>query len=286
MNNACRRLSILRSILFVLLLAVLGGVPAASAQSVDAVISKMKEQYQQQLENVDTYIIETDAYTSYHRKVERDGGTTYETQIQWGEHEDMLGDAGSAPTLHPGLAQLDTLAQHSTYLGSETVDGQDTHVLLVDDPTVFSDEPEMASDDIEGEMKMYIDADRYVPLRMEYELEVDQGGQMQTMTPRVDFSDYRTVDGLTLPWKMEMTMDNLDAAISPEEREEARRSIEEMEARMEEMPEEQRKMMEGAMENQLKQMRSMIEEGSIEFAVEVQDVRVNAPIPDGVFSND
>jgi predicted secreted protein len=81
-----------------------------------------------------------------------------------------------------------------------------------------------------------------------------------------------------------MKMENLDATISAEEREQARRSLEEMEQRMQEMPEEQRQMMEGMMKNQLEQLRNILDEGSIQFAIEVQDVQVNAPLPDDVFS--
>jgi len=42
--------------------------------------------------------------------------------------------------------------------------------------------------------------------------------------------------------------------------------------------------MEGMMKNQLEQLRNILDEGSIQFAIEVQDVQVNAPLPDDVFS--
>jgi hypothetical protein len=83
---------------------------------------------------------------------------------------------------------------------------------------------------------------------------------------------------------MTMTMETLNASMSPEERERARRSLEEMEQRLEQLPEEQRRMMEGAMKDQLDRLRSMLDEGTIRFAVEVQDVRVNTALPDDVFN--
>jgi len=259
----------------------------ASAQSVDAVINEMKERQRQQLEAVDTYIIETNKYTSYHRKTTRNGETVYETQMKWKEDQGLFSGASSTPSLQPGLAQLDTLAQHATYDGTATIDERQAHVLLVDDPSALSARPmpETEGQPEEGQMRLYVDAERYVPLRMEYDVTVEQEGQPQTIRPRVSFSDYRTVDGLTLPWHMEMKMENLNASISPEEREQARQSLEQMEKKMQEMPEKQRKMMEGMMKSQLDQLRKIIEEGTIEYTVEVQDVKVNAEIPDGIFSD-
>lgn len=270
--------------LLALLLTAVGLVPAAPAQSVDAVVDAMKARYQEQLETVDTYIMETDAYTSYHRKVTHNGEATYETQTRWGDQEGLFGQgANTMPSPQPGLSQLDELAQHASYLGTETLDGQSVHVLRVDDPSVLAPEEEQTPDEMTGEMRLYIDADRHVPLMMEYDVEIEEGGQVREMHPRITMSDYRTVDGLTLPWMMQMRMEDLDASISPEEREEARQGLEEMEAQMAEMPAEQREMMEGMMDNQMEQLRQILDEGTIEFTVEVQDVQVNVPIPDGVF---
>jgi len=274
------------SLLFVLLL--IGTAPAAG-QSVQAVVDAMKARYQQQLETVDTYVIETNQYTSYYRKTTRGGQPMYETAMRWqGEGSDLFRGAGATPSLQPSLSQLDTLAQVATYEGTETIDGRRCHVLRIDDLTALSDSrmPAMAGvPDNPGSMRMYIDADRSVPLRMDMEVTTTQGGDTQTLQPRVAFSDYRTTDGLTLPWMMEMTMESVNASISPEEREQARQSLEELEARMKELPEAQRRMMEGMMEGQMEQLRSILDDGSIRFTVEVQSVEVNVPLPDGVFDS-
>jgi uncharacterized protein YeaO (DUF488 family) len=82
-----------------------------------------------------------------------------------------------------------------------------------------------------------------------------------------------------------MRMDNLNASISPEDREEARKSLEEMEKKMKEMGERQRKMMERMMGGQMDKLRQIIEEGTIEYTIQVQDVQVNASIPDDVFTS-
>jgi len=272
------------SLLFVLLLI---GTGPAAGQSVHAVVDAMKARYQQEMETVDTYIIETDQYTSYHRKTMQDGEPVYETATRWGgEGSGFFSGMGNASSLQPSRSQLDTLAQVATYEGTETVDGRRCHVLRVDDLSALSSPP-MTGMDAEtvdqGSMRMCVDAERPVPLRMDMEVTTTQNGETQTLRPQVVFSDYRTTDGLTLPWRMAITVENVNASISPEEREQARQRLEELEARMKELPEAQRQMMEGMMESQMDQLRSMLDDGSIQFAVEVRSVQVNTPLPDDVF---
>jgi outer membrane lipoprotein-sorting protein len=278
----------IRCLTVTVLLVAGGWASTATAQSVEAVVNQMKARYQAQMEAVDTYIVETNQYTSYHRKTTRGGDMAYETETRWtGDGAGMLSGSNALTSLQPGLAYIDTLTQVASYVGAETIDGRRCHVLLIDDPTALSDDqmPAMAQERAQqGEMRLYIDAEQYVPVRIESEVMVEQDGETQTLRPRIYFSDYRTVDGLTLPWTMEMRMDNLNASISPEEREQARQSLEEMEKRMEAMPEQQRRMMEGMMKKQLDQLRTILEEGSINFAVEVQDVKVNTDLPADVFS--
>ena len=59
---------------FLLCASLLSLVPrSAPAQSAQSIAEKMKAQYQDQLENVDNYVVETSMYTSYHRKAMNDG---------------------------------------------------------------------------------------------------------------------------------------------------------------------------------------------------------------------
>lgn len=282
----------LSALIGLLVLAGFWAPVPASAQSVDAVISQMKQKYEQQLAAVDNYIIETDKYTTYHRKVTKDGTATYESTTQWTESEGMMGgftmdDAGFT---QPGEGDLDRFAQNARYAGTETIDGVRTHVLIVDDPSALDDEMP-TQDEMEGNVEVgaltfYVHADEYVPVRVEYDATfTHEDGESQQMTAVMTFRNYRTVDGLTIPYNTTMQMDNLNASISPEDREEARKGLEEMEKQMAQMDEQQRKMMERMMSGQLDKLRKIIEEGTIEYAIEVQDVQVNSGIPDGVFSS-
>ncbi len=283
---------------FVGLLIGLGLLTGASAQSVDAVISNMKAQYEQQLAAIDTYIIETDKYTTYHRKVTTEGTATYESRTRWKDGQGLMEGSfvGDMNTALPNQDALDQLAENARYSGIETIDGVRTHVLIVDDPEALSDEmvneeamdapDEDGSENVEvGSMRFYVHAEQHVPVRMDYDATITRtDGQSQTMNAVVTFADYRTVDGLTIPFRTMMRMDNLNASISPEEREEARKSLAQMEEKMKEMSDRQRNMMERMMGGQMDKLRQIIEEGTIEYTIQVQDVQVNTAIPDDVFS--
>lgn len=279
---------LLRSLALVLALAGLLAPTAVQGQSVEAIISEMKARYEQQFAAVDNYIIETDKYTSYFRKTSTSGPPQYESRTVWKESEGLFGqmDFSDSPGYYATEAQLDKLAENSEYGGMQTVDGTDAHVLIVNDPQALAeDSSDEDMENVKGSMRMYIDASQYVPIRMDFEAEVENPEGTQTVNPTMIFADYRTTDGLTVPWSMHMKMDNLNASMSPEEREQARESLAQMEEQMENMGERQRKMMERMLKGKMESLRKIIDEGTIEFNVQVQDVKVNTGIPDDVFTN-
>ena len=63
---------------------------SAAAQSAQSIAEKMNAQYQDQLENVDHYVVETSMYTSYHRTAMNDGAPALETEVK------MTGDYGGS----------------------------------------------------------------------------------------------------------------------------------------------------------------------------------------------
>src|SRR5690606_31284918 len=97
------------------------------------------------------------------------------------------------------------------------------------------------------------------------------------------FSDYRTVDGFTTPFRMEMTMQGMEGQMSASEREDAQRQLEEARRQMEQMPPEQRQMMQRMMGDrleQLEQLEQMLGGGGFEMEVVVTDVAVNTGRPE------
>jgi len=77
------------------------------------------------------------------------------------------------------------------------------------------------------------------------------------------------------PYAMDMTMTGLDAAISEEDRAQARAWM----ARMDSMPADKRAMMEQMMGPQLQRMKEILESGKVDVSIQVKDVKVNAGPP-------
>jgi len=260
-----------RSLLLLLIAGLLaGGTLPASAQSVSSIVEEMRARYDKQLETVDTYIVETNLYTSYHKKVMEGGEPTYKSQTKMKEKSNSSFATGTTPSSAYGL-QLDRLKQHATYGGTETVNGVSVHVLQVDDPSKVN--PEMKKGDAES-MNYYIDAERYVPTRLLMNTKGKGGGGPKTSSITVNMKDYQTVDGLTLPYRMEFQF-NMDMS------EKEKKKMAMMIQRLENMPEKDSKRMKQMMGNQVEMMKQMLSGEPI--VVEVKDVQVNTEIPSGVF---
>jgi hypothetical protein len=247
-----------------------GGALPASAQSVSTIVDEMRARYEKQLETVDTYIVETNLYTSYHKKVTENGEPTYQSQTKMKDKSNSSFATGTTPSSAYGL-QLDRLKQHATYGGTETINGVTAHLLEMDDPSKVN--PDMKKGDAES-MIYYIDAERYVPTRLLMNTKGKGGGGPKTSSVTVNMKDYQTVDGLTLPYRMEFQF-NMDMS----EKEKQKMAM--MIKRMENMPEEESKRMKQMMGSQLDMMKQMLSGEPI--VVEVQSVKVNTEIPPGVF---
>ena len=116
-----------------------------------------------------------------------------------------------------------------------------------------------------------------MPRRMvfEGELQNDQGVHAVTMT--MDLQDYREHSGMLFAYRTIMTIEGLGAAIDDE----ARAQFEQMERELENMPPEQRRMVETMMADQLEQFRAMMagDDNGMVMEVAVSEVRVNAGPP-------
>ena len=252
-----------------LALALLVGAAPAPAQDVDSVVDNLRATYQQQLDAVDTYVVETNLYTSYSRKVTRDGSPTYENTTRLKGSGNTPFATGTTPTAAYGL-QLDRLAQHASYAGTETVDGVLCHILEIEEPEKVN--PEMAAGDAER-MTYYVDAERHVPARIH--LTPSQRGQgPRPSGVTINLRDYRTTDGLTLPYRMEF---QIEMEMSEQQRAQMEQALKQMEG----MSEQQRQQMQKMMGGQMDVMRQMMSGEPI--VVEVQRVEVNTELPEGVF---
>jgi hypothetical protein len=251
-----------------LVLSLVVGLAPATAQSVESIVDNMRAQYEQQFETVDTYIVETDLYTSYNRKASGQG-SSYQTQTKM-KGEGMTSFTSNTTVSSAYGLRFDRLKQHATYAGTEMIDGMECYLLQVDDPSKV--DPEMGSET--ESMTYYIHTDRLVPARMVMESTSSTQNGTQPSSVTINLKNYTTTDGLTLPHRMEF---HLDANISEQQRRQMKQAMQ----KMENMPEQQRKQMEKMMGNPMEMMKQIV--SGVPITIDVQSVQVNTDIPEGVF---
>jgi len=76
----------------------------------------------------------------------------------------------------------------------------------------------------------------------------------------IEMKDFRKVNGLLIPYRTVMTIGGGVSKLSPEQEQEMRRGLAEMQKQLEEMPPEQRKMAEKMMKPQMEMMQKALVE--------------------------
>lgn len=274
-------------------LLVIGLTISASAQSVESITRSMSEEYNNWIANLDDLttvatvegsVVPLDSVVTYQEKVSGGQSPRFETQSRmFGGMPNMMPDDGGArlDVLSNYHTMFQLLREEAVYEGRETIDGEETFVLSVEDMTPFyqammappQTNPDMNVDAQDG--RFHIDTDEWVLRRISLHLQVERGGGPQTVQAATTLSDYRTVDGLVYPYRVETTMENM---LSSGEKQKMQQRIEELEAQLEKMPAQRRKQMESMVDAQLNRMKDMVD-GQMTLAFVVQDLKLNAGRP-------
>ncbi|NNF14225.1 MAG: hypothetical protein HKN72_13425 [Gemmatimonadetes bacterium] len=256
---------------------------SSAAQSAAEIIDQMLDEYEARTEGIDNYTLVQDfmgfSATSYFVKELVDGRPVFKLQAVSAAGMDMQ-DSGPG-TLDEIYAMGEDFKDNATYLGRETVDGRDTHVLEIADlgDTELGQQMGQDSEFRPTSGRLFLDAEEYMPRRMIFEGELENDEGVHAVTSTMDLLDYREHEGLLVAHRTVMTIEGLGAAID----EDARAQFEQMERELEDMPPEQRRMVESMMADQLEQFRAMMagDDESMVVEVAVSDVRVNAGPPGG-----
>lgn len=260
---------------------LLASAAPAGAQSAAEIIDRMLDGYEARTEGIDDYTLVQDVMgfrtVSYFvKETQEDGRPVFRMQQSDTGGMDVEEGPGTLDEIYAMGAEF---GEHATYVGRETVAGRDVHVLELADLA----EMELAKDfgqDAEFTPQrgaLYLDAETYIPHRMVVEGELTNADGVHTVTSTMDLEDYQDHQGLLVAHRTVMTVEGLGAAID----EEAREQFEQMERELENMPPEQRRMVESMMADQLEQFRAMMagEGDAMVVEVQVQEVRVNAGPP-------
>jgi hypothetical protein len=239
----------------VLLIPAMAAIPA-TAQTAASVMEDVRNTAEAMFEDVDNYIMKTDMYTAYYKKEDGGGPLDFRSAMQMqGQSRPMGGEA-----MPDQYEQYGKIGEHGTYVGTETINGINCHVIRVDDPSKVDENLSQAS-----EITYFVGVNDNFLHRMRMAGISQEGSGGMTM----NMKDYRTIDGVALPFQMEMIT---------EMSEEQRQQMEQMKQQMESMPEAQRERMQKMMGSQMENLMN-----NKPIVIEVNVVIVNGDIPDGVF---
>ena len=168
------------------------------------------------------------------------------------------------------------IAEQAEVVGNETIDGRDAYHLQATDLNRVEDlggEGEFTMSTID----VWVDSDKYVPLRMIMDGTMDTDGTPRPITMEIHQMDYRDVPGSNMyeSYKQIMRMNGEMSDEMKAQVEQARAGLAEFEKEMASMPESQRKMMENMMGDQIEMMRKLAAGDGIEIITEVVAITVN-----------
>lgn len=270
-------------------LALLSLPAALSAQSAADILDRAVELYEQRASGIDNYTIvqRTEdgpalpggAGTLYFEKTMVDGrpvflprNTGQDSITAMQQQAGAMEDAGTI---------LTKLRDQATLQGEEDIDGHATWLIHVDDASALDWRAGADGNFTARSLTLAVDQNDYVVRRMNIEGEVVMDGRTQPVSMTTNMGDYRDVEGMLHPFRTQMRMAGMTGAMSPEEREELVRNLEQAKQQLAQMPEAQRAMAEGMMGGQLERMEEMLAEDAFVIALVVEEVRVNTGPPSG-----
>lgn len=268
---------------FILTTLVLVSASSLFAQSSQQILDRMIEQYTNSIEDVETMMMisrmegfmETEPDTTYYRKVETDGFPTMQVVSS--------GSQTPGANYYNFQDNYDALVENSTYEGTENVNGREAHVLFIEDVTALYDDVVTTPEGQQQEQaepqsgRMYIDTNDYIPIRMSFDINYD--GEY-TGTADMIMSDIRNVNGMLIPFQMEMKIEGISGSMSAEDMAEAQESMKELEAQMENASGLQKRILERAVKPQMERLQKILEDGAMTMTTIIEDVQTNVTIPE------
>ena len=211
----------------------------------------------------------------------RDVGNMYATMLNAAadarEEEAARDPAGEARDRHRDMQRI---ARLSRVVGEETVDGQQAYHIRAEDLNhVQREGPQTFK---LHTVNLWVDSNRYVPLRFAAEGTLTDGDGTRDITIRRDDADYRSVDGcgcLLKPQRSVMKIEGMMTAEQKAEMRQAQAQLAQMKQQLASMPAGQRDMIMKRMAPQLEMMENMVEGGAFSLETRVLETDCNVPAP-------
>ncbi len=259
--------------------------PPLHGQSVASVLDHMASAWEQRVSAVRDYtIVETnrgDTTVVYRVKEVVDGHPVFRTESVTVDGQPRPGEKAesSVDDVYTMIGKLRTAAQ---YAGTDTAEGHDAQVLTTTDPDAMGLDPRDV--DERGRFtpktaKMWVDAERWVPLRFQWEgTWQSEGGPPSDVSMTVTLADYREVKGLLEPFHLTVRVSGAMGAMSSDP--EMQQQIADTRKKIAQMPPAQRAVAEQMMKTRMAQLQQMASgDDTTGSDIVVTEVRVNAGPP-------
>ncbi len=244
------------------------------------VLTTMQQEYEASIEDIDDYIMVTDHHTIYYKKAWDNGRPYFKSRT---ETEGFAGIASTSTTDESDFLTPEVFAsmkERAHYEGMEEVEGQDVHVLFIEEIEGLFEDEEHVEETVQN-MRIYVDSELWVPRQINFEVEImTEEGDIQMVSPSLINRDFRDIEGMLIPYETVMVVSGFSDMMTDAEREEAEKALEEMERELADMPEQQREMVKRMMGDQMEDLLKALEEDRMEFTVNVEEVRVNTGMED------
>lgn len=260
------------------LLALLLAGPAA-AQSGEEIMQQAVEAYEERVAGIEEYtvtqrvdVMGRTPVTNRFVKRTRDGRPVF-VPASGGEGDDAPRGWGNPYELFLSMAGRAELR------GREAVDGHEVWTLAVDDfggVDVGAMTPAGARGEFEPDSATFrVDVESHVIRRISMQGRMVTGDGENPIRMTARFRDYRDRSGMLYPFRTEISVDGMDAVMSPRDRARAERQLRRIRARLDTMSEARREKIEDRIRPQIEQLERAVEEGRVEVAVVVQELVVN-----------
>lgn len=259
-----------------LLLALAAG--PLPAQTGEEILKQAVEAYETRVQDIEDYTVTQRVdvmgrtVTNHFVKRMRDGHPVFVQASRQDEGESPRG-WGNPYQLFLEMAGRAELA------GRDTVDGREVWTLSVTD---FSgvDVARMTPRGARGEFRperatFAIDVRNHVVRRLSVDGKMVADGQESPIHMTARFRDYRDRSGMLYPFRTEVSVQGMDAVMSPEERERARRQLRLLRARLDSMSASRREMIESRIGPKIEQLEKAVESGRLDVTIDVRELKVN-----------
>jgi len=174
-----------------------------------------------------------------------------------------------------GVHTIADFSDNAQLVGTESIDGKETYHLVatgLDRTQEYSPGNSFTLHTI----NVWVDTDKYVPLKMTMDGLMTTDGTTRPMTMEKLDQDYRDVPGSNMyeSYKQIMLMNGVMTDTDREQMEQAREQLADFEQQLLEMPQSQRDMMMNMMGEQIEMMRKLAAGDGLEIITEVLSITV------------